>query len=250
MEFLGIDIGGSGIKGAVVDPESGEMVSERYRLDTPQPATTEAVVETVAAIVSHFEWKNAVGCGFPGVVRRGRVLTAANVSKSWLEVQAEEALRKATGCRFTMANDADLAGLAEMRFGAGQGRDGLVAVFTLGTGIGSALFLDGRLVPNTELGHLEIDGREAERWASAKVREDEDLSWKSWASRVDRYLDRIQGYLWPELIILGGGVSKRHEKFFPYLEVDCEVVPAKLRNRAGIVGAALAAAEAAGERDF
>lgn len=243
MEILGIDVGGSGIKGAIVDTKKGEMITERLRLLTPQPAKPQPLIETVAKVVEHFEWKGPVGCGFPAAVVKGEVCTASNISKQWLGLNIVQLMREATGCPVTVLNDADAAGLAEMRFGAGRDRRGLVIIVTLGTGIGSALFMDGRLVPNAELGHIEINGREAERWASAFIRKKKKLSWQSWASRVDTYLHRMQVYLWPELFIIGGGVSKRHDKFLPLLTLDCEVVPAQLRNEAGIVGAAMAMSE-------
>lgn len=244
MEALGIDIGGTGIKGARVDTSSGEVLTERIRILTPQPATPKKVARTVAELVKRFDWHGPVGCGFPGVTRDGTVLTAANVAKKWIGVNAAALFGEATGCNFTIANDADAAGIAEMRFGAGRDRRGVVMVMTLGTGIGSAFFIDGTLFPNTELGHLEIDGQEAEKWASDKVREDHGLSWKEWAKRVDAYMKRVHGYLWPSLFIIGGGASKKIDKFQKHLRVDAEVVPAKLRNQAGIVGAAVLAAEA------
>jgi polyphosphate glucokinase len=244
MRVLGIDVGGTGIKGAPVDTETGELLAERFRLLTPHPADPKAVAETVAQIVKHFDYQGPVGCGFPAAVQHGVVKTAANIDKSWIGDNARARFEEATGCTFTVANDADVAGLAEMRLGAGKGVMGTVLVVTLGTGIGTALFVDGKLVPNTELGHIEIKGRDAETWASEAVRERKDLSWKKWAKRVDRYLDTMHAYLWPELIIIGGGVSKKHDKFIPRLDVPTEVVPATLRNEAGIVGAALAAVEA------
>jgi polyphosphate glucokinase len=244
MEILGIDVGGTGVKGAIVDTKKGSMVTDRYRLLTPRPANPKPLVETVLKIVDHYKWKGLVGCGFPAAVVRGKVSTASNISKKWLGLNAASLLEEATGCPFTVANDADVAGLAEMRFGAGKDRRGLVVIITLGTGIGSALFMDGRLVPNSELGHIEIKGKDAERWTAAIIRKKKKLSWKAWAQRVDTYLKRMQVYLWPELFIIGGGVSKNHQKFFPHFTVDCEVIPAKLRNEAGIIGAALAAAEA------
>ncbi len=244
MQILGIDVGGSGIKGAPVDTTGSGLLQERFRIPTPQPATPDGVIETVNEIVRHFDWKGPVGCGFPGVIRDGVVHTAANVSKSWLGVNARDRFAEATGCGFTVANDADVAGLAEMRQGAGRDVRGVVLIVTLGTGIGTALFVDGKLVPNTELGHIMIGGREAEKWAAGSVRDAEKLSWKKWARRVDKYLEAMHAYLWPDLIIIGGGVSKRHEKFFPYLDVGTKVVPAQMRNEAGIVGAALFAAEA------
>jgi polyphosphate glucokinase len=241
MEILGIDVGGTGIKGAPVNTASGELAAERFRLLTPDPATPDAVAGVVAEIVDHFQWKGPVGCGFPAAIRRGEVCTAANISKRWLGVQAARLFEEAAGCPFTVANDADVAGLAEMRFGAGRGREGVVLVLTLGTGIGSALFVDGHLVPNTELGHIEVKGRGAEEWAAESVREAKDLSWKKWSARLNVVLEKLHAYLWPDVIILGGGVSKKHEKFLPRLSVNCELVPAELRNQAGIVGAALAA---------
>lgn len=241
MELLGIDIGGTGIKGAPVDIEKGELSGERFRLSTPQPATAQAVAETAAAVAAHFSWKGPIGFGFPAVIRQGVVNTAANIDDGWIGVNAEKLLAEATGCPTKVANDADVAGLAEMRYGAGKGQDGVVLIATLGTGIGTALFVDGKLVPNTELGHMEIGGREAEKWAAESVRERKDLSWKKWGHRVETFLKAMEAYLWPELIIIGGGVSKKHEKFFRYIELDTPVVPAQLFNQAGIVGAALAA---------
>lgn len=241
MEILGIDIGGTGIKGAPVNVVRGELSGDRFRLRTPTPATPAAVAKTVAKIVKHFDWQGPVGCGFPAVVRHGRVDTAANISNKWIGTDARSLFEAATGCTVTVLNDADVAGMAEMRFGAGRGRGGVVLVLTLGTGIGSSLFTDGKLVPNTEFGHVQIRGRAAERWAADSVRERKGLSWKKWAARLDEYLAAVHFYVWPELIILGGGVSKRHAKFLPHLSIDAEIVPAQLRNEAGIIGAAAAA---------
>ena len=241
MRALGLDIGGTGIKGAPVDLDSGELVEERHRLLTPQPATPDAVVATAAEVVKHFGWTGPIGVGFPAAIVHGVVKTAANIDASWIGVNGRAMLADATGCPVELANDADVAGMAEMRFGAGRGRDGTVLMVTLGTGIGTALFVDGKLVPNTELGHIEIKGLDADDWAADSAREREELSWKKWAKRVDKYLDRMHALLWPELIIIGGGVSKKHEKFIPRLSVATEVVPAQLRNEAGIVGAAVAA---------
>jgi polyphosphate glucokinase len=243
MEILGIDIGASAVKGALVDLDAGDLSSDRLRLPVPERATPEAVLAAIAKIVDHFGWEGAVGCGFPGVVRHGKVFTAANLDKSWIGLDLRETLSRELACPVTVLNDADAAGLAEVRFGAGKGRRGVVLVLTLGTGIGSALFIDGRLVPNTEFGHIEIEGQTAEQRASDRAREKEELSWKKWAERLDRVLDRMNLHLWPDLVILGGGVSKRHEKFLPLLTTKLAVVPAALRNRAGIVGAALAARE-------
>jgi len=244
IKVLGIDVGGSGIKGAPVDTRSGRLLARRRRIATPQPATPEAVARAVAQLAARFAWKGPVGCALPAVVKHGRVRTAANIAHSWLGVDAHALLGAAVGRAVGVINDADAAGLAEMAFGAGRGRGGLVVMVTLGTGIGTALFIDGRLVPNTELGHLTLKGRDAETWASAAVRDHESLSWKKWARRVDAYLHLLQRYFWPDLIVVGGGVSRRWRKFLPRLTLPTPVVPAKLRNDAGIVGAALAAAQA------
>jgi polyphosphate glucokinase len=192
--------------------------------------------------VNHFDWQGPVGSGFPSAIKNGVVLTAANVSNKWVGFNLEEALRELTGCDVVVLNDADAAGLAEMRFGAGRDQDGVVLIITLGTGIGVSLFVRGELVPNLELGHIEIGGKDADDWASAIIRKHEDLSWKQWAKRVNKYLMTLEYLLWPDLIIIGGGVSKKHEKFFPYLTTQTQVVPAEMRNQAGIVGAAMAAA--------
>jgi polyphosphate glucokinase len=242
MQVMGIDIGGTGIKGALVDTDSGEMLTERHRLPTPQPSTPKAVIETMAELVNTFAWRGLVGCGFPGVVKDGVTYTAANVSEKWIGVNLREALEEITQSRAVVINDADAAGLAEMRFGAGRDEDGVVLVITLGTGIGTALFTGGRLLPNAEFGHLEISGQEAEDWAAAIVREEGELSWKKWGKRVNKYLSVMERLFWPDLIIIGGGISKKHDKFFPYLTLHTRVVPAEMRNEAGIVGAALAAA--------
>jgi polyphosphate glucokinase len=241
---LGIDIGGTGIKGAPVDVRRGTLLAERLRIPTPQPATPKAVAATVATIAEHFEWKGAVGATMPGVVKDGVLLTAANIDKKWLGTDAAALFSAATGLTVTVLNDADAAGVAEMRFGAGKGRKGVVVIITLGTGIGFALFNNGVLLPNTELGHIEIKGKDAEDRASARVRDESDVSWKKWGKRVDEYLDHIDALLWPDLIIIGGGVSKKADKFFPLLNTRAEIAAAKLENDAGIVGAALNAAKA------
>jgi polyphosphate glucokinase len=240
MQVLGIDIGGSGIKGAVVNTDTGEMATGRHRLPTPQPATPEAMLKTMADVVDGFSWQGPIGCGFPAAVKHGVVHTAANVSDKWIGFNLQQALMEVTGCRTVVLNDADAAGLAEMRFGAGRDQADVVLVVTLGTGIGTALFVDGRLVPNLELGHIEIGGKEAEDWAASVVRQQSKLSWKQWGKRVNKYLGTMEQLLWPDLIIIGGGVSKRHDKFFPFLTLRTRVVPAEMRNEAGIVGAALA----------
>src|SRR5579859_1039403 len=239
--ILGIDIGGTGIKCAPVDTHKGEFTAERFRILTPQPATPDAVAAGVAEVAQHFEWNGAIGCGFPAAIKHGTAYTAANVDPSWIGTDAQALFSASTKMKCTVINDADAAGLAEMRFGAGKGEKGVVFMCTLGTGIGAALFVDGVLVPNTELGHIEIRGKDAERRASERVRIEKDLSWHRWAKRVDEYLHRIEQLFWPDLIIVGGGVSKEADKFLPYLTVQTRVVVATMHNDAGIIGAALAA---------
>jgi len=241
MDILGIDIGGSGIKGAPVDLNQGVLAAERLRIATPQPATPDAVADTVDGIIRHFNWTGPVGCGLPSVVQNGVARTAANIDSSWIGSDVRTLLSQRTGCPVTVINDADAAGIAEMRFGAGRGRNGTILMVTVGTGLGTALFRDGTLVPNTELGHLLLNGKVAEKYASAAAREDLGLSYKTWAKRLDLYLHQLQSLFWPDLFILGGGISKKHEKFFPFLTIETEFLPAVLRNQAGIVGAALAA---------
>ena len=241
MEILGIDIGGTGIKGAIVNTETGEMVTDRHRILTPQPATPTAVCETVARLTTHFQWYGPIGCGFPAAVRDGVVLTAANIAPEWIGCDARDLIQQTTGCPTVILNDADAAGYAEVAFGAAQNEPGTVMIFTLGTGIGSAVFVNGQLVPNTELGHVEIGGKEAEKRASGLVREVKGLSWKKWAKRLNLYLSTMHAYFWPDLITLGGGASKKHDKFLHLLDVPCPVVPARMLNTAGIVGAAFAA---------
>ncbi|HLE13976.1 MAG TPA: ROK family protein [Anaerolineales bacterium] len=245
MLILGVDFGGSGIKGAPVDSETGALLAPRYRVPTPDTAKPRPVAEAVAQIARNFTWEGPIGCGYPGVVRQGVTLTAANISKRWVGLDAEMLLGEATGCPVHLINDADAAGLAEMTFGAGRGREGVVLVVTIGTGLGTALFTNGQLVPNCEFGHLKIDGEDAEAHATDAARQREDLTWKKWASHFDRFLRSLEELVWPDLIILGGGVSKHHEEFIPRLTVQAEVVPAQLLNEAGIVGAALSARTAA-----
>jgi polyphosphate glucokinase len=242
MDVLGIDFGGSGIKGAPVDLAAGRFARDRLRIDTPRPSVPKAVADVVRTIVEHFDWSGSVGVTFPGVVAGGIARSAANVDKRWIGLDADALFTEATGCPVTVLNDADAAGVAEMTFGAGKGRGGVVLVLTFGTGIGSALFMDGALVPNTELGHLELGGKDAEHRASAQVREAKGLSWEKWAERVEAYLRHIDALFSPGLIILGGGVSKKSDKFLPLIDgITAEVVPAALHNDAGIIGAAMAA---------
>ena len=244
MQSFGVDIGGSGIKGCTVDLTEGRLLGERVRVDTPQPSTPEAVYAVVAEVVGSFGWTGEVGVTFPGVMKKGVAQTAANVDKSWIGTDIDADLeQRLPGGPVQTLNDADAAGLAEMRYGAGRDRAGVVLLLTFGTGIGSALFVDGHLVPNTEFGHIEVDGEDGEGRASAAAREREDLSYPVWAKRVDRFLDVLEGSVWPDLIIVGGGVSKKSDKWVPLLSTRTPVVAAQLRNDAGIVGAALAAHE-------
>jgi len=244
MNVFGVDIGGTGIKGAPVDLDRGDLSGERFKVLTPHPATPEAVIAGVHKVVTHFGWSGTLGVTFPGVVVDGVTRTAANVDPSWIGVDARKALGERLGLPVMIMNDADAAGVAEVTFGAARGRGGTVMVLTLGTGIGSALFVDGRLVPNTELGHLELRGHEAEKRASVKAREDEDLSWEHWAHRLRKYLVHLEMLFSPDLFVLGGGVSRKADKFLPHLHgISAEIVPAQLQNNAGIVGAAMAAAQ-------
>ncbi len=242
MEILGIDVGGSSIKGAVVEVVSGELLSETRHIETPQPATPVAVVNTICELTKSFAWHGAVGCGFPAVVQNGIVKTAANIDADWLGVNLSQLLQGEMSLSCTVINDADAAGIAEMQFGAGVGRMGTVLVLTLGTGIGSALFCRGELMPNLELGSMAFRGAPVEHYASAAVRKNENLSWQVWAGRLNEFLSRVERLFSPELIIIGGGVSTQHENFFPHLTAQAELVPAQFYNRAGIVGAAMFAA--------
>ncbi len=239
---LGIDIGGSGVKAAPVDTNTGQLIAERQKLDTPYPATPDAVTAVVADLVKSCRWSGMAGITFPGVVIGGAIRTAANLDSSWIGTNGVEAFSQATGLNVTLLNDADAAGVAEMKFGAGKGERGTVLMLTLGTGIGSALFIDGILVPNTEFGHVEIHGKDAEKRASEHAREAEDLHWGVWAERLDEYLLHMEALLSPDLIIIGGGVSRKADKFIPRLhDLHARLVPASLQNEAGIVGAAMAA---------
>lgn len=228
----------------MVDVDLGRLITDRLRVPTPTPSTPAAVAEVVAEVVGRFGWDGPVGVTLPCVIKDGRALTAANVDPAWRHTDARALLSAALGGReVAVLNDADAAGLAEVRFGAGRGELGVVLLLTFGTGIGSTLFLDGKLVPNTELGHLEVDGQDAERQAAASVRDEQHLSWEEWAPRVSRYLRVLEDLVWPDLVIAGGGVSKKADKWLPLLQVRSRVLPAALRNDAGIVGAALAARE-------
>lgn len=243
MEILGIDIGGSGIKGAPVDTEKGIFLAERHRIPTPQPSKPEPVAEVVGKIVEHFDWKGPVGCTFPAITKQGVMYSASNVHNDWIGTDGRRLFQRVTGCPVLVLNDGDAAGMAEMRFGAGKGHDGVVIILTFGTGIGSAMFVNGHLLPNTELGHLEIRGKDAEDRAADSIRKKKDWSYKKWSKRVNEYLQHIEFLFSPDLFIFGGGVSKKHDEFFHYLETNADIVPAQLLNDAGIIGAAMAAEE-------
>ena len=243
MDVLGIDIGGSGIKAAPVDVTTGALSAPRVKVATPRPALPDPIAEAVKGLVAGFGWTGPAGIAFPGVVIHGVTYTAANLDPAWIGLDARALFAKATGLTVSMLNDADAAGTAEMKFGAAAGHDGTVLLLTFGTGIGSALFTDGVLVPNTEFGHIEIHGKDAEERASERARELHDLSWGKWAGRVDDYLTHVEALVSPSLFIIGGGISRKSDKFLPLLTgVRAKIVPAALHNDAGIVGAAMAAA--------
>jgi polyphosphate glucokinase len=243
VDVLGIDIGGSGIKAAPVDVTTGILTAPRIKVPTPRPALPRPVADAVKGLVADFGWSGPAGITFPGVVIDGVTWTAANLDPAWIGLDARALLGKAAGLTASMLNDADAAGLAEMKFGAGAGERGTVLMLTFGTGIGSALFSDGKLLPNTELGHIQIHGKDAEERASERAREQHNLSWEKWASRVDDYLKHVEALLWPSVFIIGGGISRKADRFIPLLtSVRSRIVPATLQNDAGIVGAAMAAA--------
>jgi polyphosphate glucokinase len=239
---FGIDIGGSGIKGATVDLATGTFAAQRIRVDTPQESTPENVVRVILEVLAAFDWRHPFGCTFPGIVKSGVIYSAANIDHSWLGVDLEKVLTERTGLPTTVINDADAAGVAEDRFGAAANVHGVVIVTTLGTGIGSAILHRGDLLPNTELGHLYLsNGKEAEAWAAASVREEENLSWERWAARLQDFYGHVEFVLSPDLFVIGGGVSKKFEHFLPFLDLATPIVPAALHNDGGIVGAALLA---------
>lgn len=243
---LGIDVGGSGIKGAPVDLGKGDFAGKRKRIDTPATSTPEAVADVIDQIVDHFDdvrGDSPIGITIPGVVTRGVVRSAANIDKSWLDFEAEEMLEKKLGHDIVLVNDADAAGVAELHYGAAKGQKGLVILTTLGTGIGTALIHDGTLIPNSELGHLELDGFDAEKRAASSIKDVEGLTYPEWAERLQRYYSHLENLLWPDLIVVGGGVSKDHEEFLPLLDLRTKIVPAELENKAGIIGAAHLAQE-------
>lgn len=241
MNVLGIDVGGSGIKGAPVNTKTGELLAERIRKETPQPATPAAVEQVIAEIAKEFNWTGPIGIGFPAVVQQGVVKTASNIDKTWIGEHLEKRVSEKTGCPAFGVNDADAAGMAEFTFGAGV-KNGVVMVVTVGTGVGTALFTNGHLVPNTELGHIELDGKNAEKQVSDAARKAENLEWDVWAARFSNYLNRLEFLIWPDLFILGGGISKKFDKFEKELRITTPLVTATLQNEAGIVGAALYAA--------
>lgn len=240
MEILGVDIGGTGIKGAIVQTDTGEVKTERVRIPTPKPSTPEAIANTLKELVATVGYSGPVACGFPARVNHGIVKTAANIDKSWIMVDVERLFSDTLGQKVFVANDADVAGIAEMKFGAGKGRKELkILVLTVGTGIGSAIFLDGRLYPNSELGHLIFRGESAERYCSAAAKERDGLKWREFGKRFNEYLQHIEFVMQPNLIIIGGGASKKFEKYREELHTDAEVIPAQSLNMAGIIGAAV-----------
>ena len=241
MHVLGIDVGGSGIKGAPVDTETGEMLAQRIRIKTPKDAEPQPIADVVTEIARSFNWSGPIGIGFPAPIKSGIAMMAANVSPKWVGTNADDLFTKTSGCDCTLINDADAAGLAEMKFGAGRGQPGTVIMLTLGTGIGSAIFYRGNLLPNTEFGHLDMLGRDAEHRVSDAARQRDELTWKKFAKRLNRYLLQMEKLFWPDLFIVGGGISKESERYLPLLRIQTPIIPAQLLNQAGIVGAALAA---------
>jgi polyphosphate glucokinase len=239
---LGIDIGGTGIKGAIVDVASGKILSERLRVETPSPATPEAIAKSVKNLIDQFDWHGLVGAGFPAIVKNGVAYSASNIHEKWLGTNVEKVLRDATGLEVYVANDADVAGLGAVKFGAAKGKKGVVLFLTIGTGIGSALFIDGRLVPDTEFGHLYLGGKLVERQMSNSVRKRDNLSIEEWGKRLNKFLLHLERILSPDLIIIGGGTSKRFDELAPFFKLKTPVIPALLLNNAGIIGAALWAA--------
>ncbi len=240
MHVLGIDVGGSGIKGAPVDTATGKLVEERFRIPTPHPITPKAVAKTIRKITDHFHWQGPIGCGFPAVITKGNVRTAANIHKTWIGTDAQKLFRDATSCPVEVLNDADAAGLAELKFGAIRNNTGVAVLITVGTGLGTVLFIDRTLVPNTEFGHLQMNGMIAEQYASDAVRKREDFSWKKWAKRFNEYLLYLELLLRPDLFVIGGGASKKSDKFFKHLTITTPIIPTQLLNEAGIIGSAVA----------
>ncbi len=242
---MGLDIGGTGMKAGLVETATGELQTDRIRLPTPRPATPDAMLQVVRQLRDELEWSGPIGAAFPGVVRSGQICTAANVDRSWIGVDAVRWLSEELGQPVSMINDADAAGVAEVRLGPAELSVGTTMMCTLGTGIGTALFVDGRLVPNTELGHLDLGGTEAEALASGRARDEQDLGWEEWGGRVQTFLFELERLLWPDRFVIGGGVSKKFDKFSEYLVLSTPVRAASLRNRAGVVGAALSYVDSA-----
>jgi len=242
MKALGIDIGGSAVKGAPVDTDTGRLLAERVRIATPEPLSPPQMAKAIAQVAAEFKWKGPIGVGFPGVIHGSKTMTSANLHPKFIDLDTGKLFAKATGQRVTLLNDAAAAGLAEMKFGAGRGFKGKALLLTLGTGVGSVIAYQGVIVP-CEFGHLPHDGESYEKTVAASAREREELTWKKWAKRLEKYIEILERVLWPELIIIGGGISAKHEKFFPLLKTRARLVPAEFLNEAGIVGAALAAAE-------
>jgi len=242
--ILGIDIVGTGIKGASVDLKNCQLLTDRYRIPTPSQATVEAVVDTVKQLVDYFQWEGLIGCGFPAAIKHEKVMNASNIHESWIGVDAAKMIYDQTGCTTHLLNDVDAAGMAEMKYGAGKNmKKGVIAMVAVGTGIGTAIFTDGVLLPNTELGHIIVNGQDGEKYCSNATRKNLELSWPEWTACFNDYLDRLESLFWPDLIILGGGLCKYHDYFLQDLKVKSKLVIAKLFNNAGIVGAALAAQE-------
>lgn len=242
MEVLGIDIGATGMKGAIVDVEKGVLTTERFRIDTPRPATPEAMLKVVKEIIAHFNWTGPVGCGFPSSIHHSVVHTSSNLNAKWVGVNIDDFFEKGTGLPFVVVNDADAAGIAEMNFGVGKGKKGLVLTITVGTGLGSGAFFDGKLIPNLELGQLHYKKyNRVEKYASNSTRKDKDMSFKKWGKRFNKFLNYVDLILCPDLFIIGGGGSKYFDEYKKYLKVKVPVIPAETRNEAGIIGAAYAA---------
>ena len=235
---LGIDVGASGIKGAIVDTRTGTLLTERVRIPTPQPSKPKAVAKTFNEIVQQFNWKGQIGCGFPSIIKKGVAYSASNIDDTWLGTNVEKLFTKESGCKVYVKNDADVAGIAEMKYGKGRKKKGTTIFITIGSGLGSAVFIDGVLLPNTELGHLFLEGKIAEQYAADSIRKKEDLSWEKWGKRFNKYLQHVEFLFSPDLIILGGGGSKRFEYYQKYIKLNCKVTPADLLNNAGTIGAA------------
>lgn len=242
--ILGIDVGGTGIKSAIVDIQRGKLISKKVKINTPNPSKPELIIQKFKKTIKELSWEGDIGVGFPGIVKTGEVAFVGNLDNSWVGVNLEKYFRQFTTGRVKVINDADAAAMAEMKFGAGKNYNhhigGVVLIITLGTGIGSAIFLNGHLLPNTEFGHIEMDGKIAEKHAATVIRDKEKLSWKRWGSRVNKYLQMMEMLLSPDLIIVGGGISANPEKFFQYIDIKTKIVPAQMGNNAGIIGAALA----------